>query len=85
MSEVSETKWARPPEVGTAIGRGVAKVGDGTNRHTALSNLRPDRRELDKNDIAQSFLGIIGDSDRTDVTLRVDGDPFVVGGITGCR
>jgi hypothetical protein len=40
--------------------------------------------QLDEDYVSKGFLGIVGDSDGTDVGLRVKGDPLVVGGEAGC-
>lgn len=50
-----------------------------TRQLTPLSNLAAHRRELDEDDVAERFLGVISDTDRADVRVGVESHPLVVG------
>lgn len=54
-------------------------------RHTTLGDLGTFTGQLDKDDISQSLLGVLGDTNDTDVGLRLKSDPFVVSSVLGCE
>ena len=50
---------------------------------TALSDFGASARKLDEDHVSKGFLGVLGDSDRTDIRGGVERDPLVIGGISG--
>jgi hypothetical protein len=54
--------------------------------HTSRGDDGADLGELDKDDVAERLLGVVGDADRRDIGRRVDGRPLVVRCVlVGCR
>lgn len=53
-------------------------------RRTTLGDLGTLTGQLDKDDISQSLLGVLGDTNDTDVGLRLKSDPFMVSSVLGC-
>lgn len=51
---------------------------------TTSLDLGAGRGELDKDDIAESLLGVVGDADGANLGGLVVGDPLVVLGVAGC-
>lgn len=50
---------------------------------TALGDVGAHSREFDENDVAERLLGVVGDADGRDASVRVEGRPLVVRGEAG--
>jgi hypothetical protein len=90
MSRLAATRQrlaSRPASVVHELApiRTTVQLHDCTTRLTTSLDLSAGRGQLDEDDVTESLLRVVGDTDGADVGGLVVGDPLVVLRVAGCR